>query len=184
MSSLGRLIVLFQCWVAVLGISPSSAIEAEPSRKPVRSLREIRQEGVIIQKWETSCAAAALATVLTFSHNDPVSEKLVAQGMLRGTDPIEVKARGGFSLLDMKRFVEIRGLKGIGYKGLTIQGLLALDSPIVPISFYGNPHFVVVRGLDVAGEVHLADPGFGNYSISVEGFLDVWREGMAFVVVQ
>jgi hypothetical protein len=41
------------------------------------------------QKWETSCAAAALATVLTYSQNDPVSEKLVAQGMLRSTDPIK-----------------------------------------------------------------------------------------------
>ena len=81
-------------------------------RPPVRSVLETRQAGVIVQKWETSCAAAALATVLTFSHNDPVSEKVVAQGMLRSTDPIKVKVRGGFSLLDMKRFVETRGLKG------------------------------------------------------------------------
>ena len=183
MSSLGRLIVLFQCWVAVLGISPSSAIEAEPSRKPVPLIARNPSGRRHHSKWETSCAAAALATVLTFSHNDPVSEKLVAQGMLRGTDPIEVKAA-----VDLPPGHEaLRGdprLKGIADKGLTIQGLLALDSPIVPISFYGNPHFVVVRGLDVAGEVHLADPAFGNYSISVEGFLDVWREGMAFVVVQ
>jgi len=55
------------------------------------------------REWETSCAAAALATVLTFSHNDPVSEKTVAQGMLRSTDPIKVKVRDGFSLLDMTR---------------------------------------------------------------------------------
>jgi predicted double-glycine peptidase len=61
--------------------------------QPVRSLLEIRQEGVIVQKWETSCAAAALATVLTFTHNDPVSEKLVAQRMLRSTDPIKVASR-------------------------------------------------------------------------------------------
>ena len=94
------------CWIALLNIP--SAVAADSVRKPVRSLLEIRQEGVIVQKWETSCAAAALATVLTFSHNDPVSEKLVAQGMLRSTDPIKVKVRGGFSLLDMKRFVETR----------------------------------------------------------------------------
>jgi hypothetical protein len=184
MESLGRLIVLGSLrWVA-LGIGFSGAVAAEPIRKPVRSLLEIRQEGVILQKWETSCAAAALATVLTFSHNDPVSEKLVAQGMLRGTDPIKVKVRGGFSLLDMKRFVETRGLKGAGYKGLTFEGLLALQSPIVPIDFYGNPHFVVVRGLNAAGEVHFADPAFGNHSISVGQFRGVWKEGIAFVVVQ
>ena len=169
---------------AVLGsvLLLSSALAAD--RKPVRSLLEIRQEGVIIQKWETSCAAAALATVLTYSRDDPISEKLVAQAMLRSTDPIKVKVRGGFSLLDMKRFVETRGFKGAAYKGLSIEGLLTLDSPIVPIDFHGNPHFVVVRGLNTRGEVHLADPAFGNHAMSKQAFQAIWREGIGFVVTQ
>ena len=100
--------------------------------------------------------------------NDPVSEKVVAQGMLRSTDPIKVKVRGGFSLLDMKRFVETRGFKGAAFKGLSMEDLLTLQSPIVPIDFHGNPHFVVVRGLNTAGEVHLADPAFGNHAMSVK----------------
>jgi len=91
---------------------------AGEARTPVRSLLEIREDRVIVQKWETSCAAAALATVLTFSHNDPVTEKAVTMGMLRTTDPIKVKVRGGFSMLDMKHFVETRGFNGIGYKNL------------------------------------------------------------------
>jgi len=157
------------CLVAALG-------------QPVRSLLEIRQEGVIVQKWETSCAAAALATVLTFTHNDPVPEKLVAQRMLRSTDPIKVKVRGGFSLLDMKRFVETRGLKGTGFKGLSFDELLTLQSPIVPIETNGNPHFVVVRGLTSNGQVHLADPAFGNHTVSVAEFQGVWKEGIAFAV--
>jgi uncharacterized protein len=162
----------------------STAVAADPIRKPVRSLLEIRQEGVIVQKWETSCAAAALATVLTFSQNDPVSEKIVAQGMLRSTDPIKVKVRGGFSLLDMKRFVETRGFKGAAYKRLSMEDLLTLQNPIVPIDFHGNPHFVVVRGLNTAGEVHLADPAFGNHAMSKEAFQAIWREGIGFVVTQ
>src|SRR5262245_58815065 len=132
-------------WLVVIAITAPSAFAGD--RKPIRSLLEIRQDGVIVQKWETSCAAAALATVLTFSQNDPVSAKVVAQDMLRSTDPIKVKVRGGFSLLDMKRFVETRGFKGAAYKGLSIEDLLTLQSPIVPIDFHGNPHFVVVRGL-------------------------------------
>src|SRR5262245_63267976 len=165
-------------------ISASSAAWADSARKPVRSLLEIRQDGVIVQKWETSCAAAALATVLTYSHNDPVSEKLVAQGLLRSTDPIKVKVRGGFSLLEMKRFVETRGFKGAAFKGLSMEDLLSLQSPIVPIDFHGNPHFVVVRGLNTAGEVHLADPAFGNHAMSVGEFQSIWREGIGFVVTQ
>jgi uncharacterized protein len=168
-----RLIVPW-CFGLLLG---SAAFAA-----PVRSLLEIRQEGVILQNWETSCAAAALATVLTFTHNDPVSEKLVAQRMLRRTDPLKVKLRGGFSLLDMKRFVETRGLTGAGFKALMFEDLLALQSPIVPIDTHGNPHFVVVRGLTQSGMVDVADPAFGNYTISASEFQRVWREGMAFVV--
>ena len=169
------------CWM-VLGFP--SAIAADSIRKPVRSLLEIRQEGVIVQKWETSCAAAALATVLTFSQNYPVSEKVVAQGMLRSTDPIKVKVRGGFSLLDMRRFVETRGFKGAAYRGLSMEDLLTLQSPIAPIDFHGNPHFVVVRGLNSAGDVHLADPAFGNHAMSKEAFQAIWRDGIGFVVTQ
>jgi uncharacterized protein len=168
-------------WVAV-GISLSSAVAAEPARKPVRSLFEIRQEGVIVQKWQTSCAAAALATVLTFFQNDPVTEKFVAQRMLRATDPIKVKVRGGFSLLDMKRFVETRGFTGTGYKDLIFKELLSLPNPIVPIDFYGNEHFIVVRGLNSTGQVDIADPGFGNTSMSVTEFQSVWKSGIGFVV--
>jgi hypothetical protein len=38
----------------------------------------------------------------------------VTMGMMRTTDPIKVKVRGGFSMLDMKHFVETQGFKGIG----------------------------------------------------------------------
>ena len=47
------------------------------------SLKEIRETGVVIQKWDTSCGAAAMATVLTYHFNDPVSEREVANGLLR-----------------------------------------------------------------------------------------------------
>ena len=113
---------------------------------------------------------------------DPVTEKFVAQRMLRATDPIKVKFRGGFSLLDMKRFVETRGFKGRGYRELSFKELLTLPSPIVPIDFYGNAHFVVVRGLNPTGQVDIADPGFGNTKMSVTEFQSVWKNGIGFVV--
>jgi len=166
----------------MLSLAVPNAEAGEWTRAPVRTLREIRQDRVIIQKWETSCAAAALATVLTFSLADPVTEKYVAQLMLRRTDPIKVKVRGGFSFLDMKRFVEDRGFKGTGYKGLTFAEALELANPIVPIDYYGNAHFVVLRGLDSAGRVDLADPAFGNNTMSVEDFKSIWRSGLGFVV--
>lgn len=90
------------CLLWVLSLAASFAVAS-----PVRSLQEIRQEGVVIQKWDTSCGAAALATVLTYSLNDPISEREVARGMLRMTEPLKVQHRGGFSLLDMKHFAEL-----------------------------------------------------------------------------
>jgi predicted double-glycine peptidase len=151
---------------------------------PVRSLQEIRQEGVVIQKWDASCGAAALATVLTYSLQDPVSEREVASGMLHMTEPLKVKHRGGFSLLDMKHYVETRGFTGTGYREMTFNQLLAFQSPIVPILQYGNPHFIVVRGLDHYGRVNIADPGFGNRTMSVAKFESVWQGGIGFVVTR
>ncbi len=149
----------------------------------MRSLLEMRHEGVVIQTWDASCGAAALATVLTYTLGNPVSEREVAQGMLRRTDPLRVKVRGGFSLLDMKRFAESRGFRAEGFRGLSLEELLEQKSPIVPIDAHGDPHFVVVRGLR-DGRVELADPAFGNRSMPVERFKEAWQDGIGFVVTR
>ena len=157
-------------------------VEAQAER-PVRSLLEMRQESVVVQQWDTSCGAAALATVLTYGLKDPVSEKTVAQDMLRRTDPLRVKVRGGFSLLDMKRFAETRGYSAAGFRSMSMDELLAMHHPIVPIDEYGDAHFVVVRGLR-GGELDIADPAFGNRTMSVERFRAAWKDGIAFVVTR
>jgi len=169
------------CIVSSLLLIPDFAFAQQG---PVRSLQEIRHEGVVIQQWDTSCGAAALATVLNYSLHYPASEREVAGGMLRMTEPLKVKVRGGFSLLDMKHFVETRGLNGTGFRDMNLKQLLALQSPIVPLVQYDNPHFIVVRGLDSDGRVNIADPGFGNRTMSVEDFEAVWQGGIGFVVTR
>jgi hypothetical protein len=64
----GRILAVCLLFSMILATGPGLAFAG-----PVRSLQEIRQEGVVIQKWDTSCGAAALATVLTYSLQDPVS---------------------------------------------------------------------------------------------------------------
>jgi ABC-type bacteriocin/lantibiotic exporter with double-glycine peptidase domain len=83
----------------------------------------------------------------------------------------------------VEHFAELRGYKGIGYRRLNLNGLLQLTSPTVPIVQYGNPHFVVVRGLDHRGRVSVADPGFGNRTITVPEFRAAWKDGIAFVLM-
>ena len=167
------------CVLLVAALGGALPAQAEP----VRSLLEIRHEGVIIQEWDSSCGAAALATVLTFGFNDPVSERQVAQAMLRRTDPLRVKVRGGFSLLDMKRFAESRGYQAEGFRSLSFEELLALRDAIVPIDVHDDPHFVVVRGVR-DGKVQLADPAFGNRNMNLERFREAWKDGIAFVVTR
>lgn len=168
---------------ALLAALAALAFCADASAQPVRSLLEMRQKGVVVQQWDTSCGAAALATVLTYGFKDPVSERAVAQAMLRRTDPLRVKVRGGFSLLDMKRFAETRGYAAAGFRKASLEELLAMQYPIVPIDEHGDPHFVVVRGLR-EGKLDVADPAFGNRMMPVERFKAAWQDGVAFVVTR
>lgn len=157
---------------------------AEPDdvyAKHVRSFLEIRQERVVLQEWDLSCGAASLATILAFQHGDPIPERDIAMAMLRATDTELVKQRLGFSLLDLKRFLESRGYAGEGYGEVGLADLVDLAPAIVPIRIYDYDHFVVFRGL-AAGRAVLADSAYGNRTMLVPHFLDVWRGQIAFVV--
>jgi predicted double-glycine peptidase len=103
--------------------------------------------------------------------------------MLQRTDPVKVKVRGGFSLLDLKRFVESRGLSGSGFLNLTLDQLVELGPSIVPVNLGDYNHFVVFRGR-VGRKVLLADPAFGNRSVDVESFRTGWLQNIAFVVAR
>ena len=155
-----------------------------PTYAATLSLKEIREAGVVIQKWDTSCGAAAMATVLTYHFNDPVSEREVANGLLRQTEPLKVRHRGGFSLLDMKRYAKERGYSATGFRGMGFEDIRYLDGPIVPVQFHGYNHYVVFKGLTPEGKVHLADPAFGNRIVSREKFEEAWMDGITFVMLR
>lgn len=157
------------------------ASKTQKIQTPVTSFLEYRQANVIIQKWDLSCGAAALATILTYQHGDPVPEKTIAESMLRRTDPLKVKVKGGFSLLDLKRFVETRGFVGTGYLNLTVDDLAKLGPTIIPINLGDYNHFVVFRGI-VGDKVLLADPAFGNRTTDVSTFQKSWLKNIGFIV--
>lgn len=150
--------------------------------KPIKSLRELRSDHVLRQKWDLSCGAAAIGTLLTYDYQTPVSETEAVVWILHRTDPVKVQSRGGFSLLDLKRFAKFRGFDSDGYAELTLQELVDLKRPaIVPIRVKGFDHFVVFRG--VAGDrIVMADPAFGNLTMTTERFLSQWKGGIAFVL--
>jgi predicted double-glycine peptidase len=144
---------------------------------PVESLAEIRERNVVVQEWDLSCGAAALATILNYQHGDPVSEREIATRLMSRTvyleNPMLVRLRQGFSLLDLKRFVDDRGYNGVGLGQLTLEHLLARAPMIVPINTHGYQHFVVFRGT-LGNRVLLADPAFGNRTMLRSDFENAW----------
>lgn len=154
---------------------------AAPTGKPFRSLLELRNEGVVRQHWDLSCGAAAIATLLTYQLGDPVTEREAALGMLRTGDARLVRARLGFSLLDLKRFAASRGFEAAGYGGLTLDDLVDLAPVVAPIRVRGFAHFVVVRGRR-GDQLLIGDPAFGNRTMTAERFLQTWPSRIGFVV--
>lgn len=153
-------------------------LAADPA-PPVRSLIETRQRNVVLQQWDLSCAAAALATILRYQHGLPVTERSVALGLIDREEylanPDLVRLRQGFSLLDLKRFVDTLGYEGIGLGKLAFPDLLGRAPIIVPVDMQGYPHFVVFRGA-TSERVLLADPAFGNVTMSIRKFVSAWIE--------
>jgi predicted double-glycine peptidase len=168
-------------FVALAGGAACSGASGARGQKFVRSLQEIRHDRVVLQKWDLSCGSAALSTLLTFDVDDPVAEEEIIATILRRTDPVKIRARKGFSLLDLKRFAVSRGHEADGYGKLDMKQLAQLGPAIVPTVIGGNDHFVVFRGVE-AGHVLLADPGFGNRSMTIDQFESVWPRRIAFVV--
>ena len=150
--------------------------------KTVRTLKQMRDEQVVRQKWDMTCGAAAVSSLLTYDFRDNTPETAVVAWLLRRTDPMKVQARRGFSLLDLKHFVQARGYRAEGFSEMSLEELADLKLPaIVPIRSKGVDHFVIVRGV-FGDRVALADPAFGNMTLQARKFQDVWKQGIVFII--
>jgi uncharacterized protein len=148
----------------------------------VKNWQALKQKQLVRQQWDISCGAAALSTLMTWYHDLPLNEKTVANALLQTTKVDRVRARGGFSLLDLKRFVEAIGYSGNGFGDMSIEDLLELNKPaILPIHLYGLDHFVVYKG-QVDNRFYIGDPAFGNISLTQDQLNDVWKSRIAFYV--
>lgn len=168
---------VFVCGFVLATLLPSPSMAA--GRGAVKSLLEMRQDRVVVQQWDLSCGAAALATILNYQHGDPVSERDIARGLMEReeylAEPLLVRARQGFSLLDLKRYVDGRGYQGIGYGQLTLADVVERAPIMVPVNFHGYNHFVVFRGMR-GNRVLLADPAFGNRTMLAAKFEAAWLD--------
>jgi len=150
-------------------------------RKNVRSMREIKDTNVIKQSLDFSCGPAGLATIMKYYFGEDTSEQDILETLLLTTDLEKVKERRGFSLLDLKEYVQRRGYKATGYR-MDMDYLREVKRPVlVPIKFKDYRHFVVVKGVH-GDRVFFADPAMGNLTMKTATFDSIWQNGIGLVV--
>lgn len=149
--------------------------------KKVVSFHEAKYQNLVRQGTDYSCGAAALATILKFAYGVDASEKNVMDGMLKISNPDIVRSKG-FSMLDMKQYVDVLGMRGRGYR-LSEERLKKLRIPVVVLlDVNGYKHFSVLKRI-TDGEAYLADPILGNRSMSFDEFKSIWANRVAFAVI-
>jgi uncharacterized protein len=151
---------------------------------PLTTVKELRQQRLfrttIRQQYDFSCGSAALATLLTHHYGRPVTEEQVFQAMWEQGDQEKIK-RAGFSLLDMKRYLERLGYLADGFE-VTLARLGEARVPAIAlIRESGYNHFVVVKGLRER-DVLLGDPSAGTRIMPRDEFQRVWHGGVLFVI--
>lgn len=146
----------------------------------VSSLKERQFRTTVRQKYDYSCGAAALATLLTYHYRDPVNEDRIFQEMWENGDQEKIH-REGFSLLDIKQYLEAHDYSADGYEA-PLGKLAEVGIPaIVLIRDNGYNHFVVVKGIR-NGQVAVGDPSLGARIIPQEEFEKMLINRILFVI--
>lgn len=153
-----------------------------PATMKRHTLKELRDQHVVKQQLEYSCAAAALATLITYYFGEETSEQEMLELLIAqiSHDELTHKKMRGFSLLDLKKVVQKKGYRAAGFN-VTIEQLKQLTAPVIVfVEPLGYKHFAVLRGI-VGRRVFLADPARGNLRMSIGRFLTEWG-GIIFVL--
>lgn len=154
-------------------------IRTEPT---VRSWKELRDKNVVIQSYDYSCGAGALATLMRYYFGDKVTEEEILQSILNPMTEEEARDREkyGLSLLDLKRCAEQRGYQAVAVK-MNYASLPLLKGPIlIHLETQNYKHFAVLKGV-WGDRIYLADPSRGNIRMSVDRFAKEWS-GVALVL--
>jgi predicted double-glycine peptidase len=89
--------------------------------------------------------------------------------------------REGFSLLDMKRYLEAHGFEANGFEA-PLDKLAAAGIPaIVLINERGYNHFVVIKGIRDR-RILIGDPSGGTRAVARETFEAMWVNQILFVI--
>lgn len=136
------------------------------------SLNELRWENVVRQQYDFSCGSAAVATLLTYHYERPTSEAAVFESMIKLGDAEKIRTYG-FSMLDMKQYLDSQGLNSDGFR-VKLDDFIGIGLPAITlINTGGYKHFVVIKGMD-NGNVLVGDPAVGTVVVPKDYFETLW----------
>jgi len=154
-------------------------ISGVPINAYVTSLQEKKFETIVRQQYDFSCGSAALATLLTYHYDRPTTEAETFDEMWAVGNKAKIR-KEGFSLLDMKKYLDTIGLRADGFK-LPLDKLREVGVPVITlITTRGYTHFVVLRGI-TDEHVVIGDPSLGSRLMKREDFMEEWS-GVAFAI--
>ncbi len=177
----------FFIWIAVIFLSPLAhagtvmvfGASGGDFSINMTSQKEARFKTTLKQQYDFSCGSAALATLLTFHYEDPVSEAEIFKSMYKAGNQDKIR-KEGFSLLDIKNFLSRRGYHSDGFR-TSLDKFKKVGIPaIVLIDNKGYKHFVVVKGI-TSTEILLGDPSNGVRRIPRTQFETMWS-GLLFLI--
>lgn len=157
--------------------SPPVSPAAERAREveQFKTWKDVRQQHVVMQRYDYSCGAAAMATLMRYYFAHDVTERDVLLEILDhiGEEDTKKRKKEGFSLLDLKQYAERQGYQAVGVD-LELEALQQLAGPVlVYLESDGYKHFAILRGIR-EDRVLLADPSRGNLSVPISRFVQEW----------
>lgn len=146
---------------------------------------ELRSKGCVQQAHQSTCGAAALATLMT-AFGTPTTEPDILQIAFERESPLRASSNEDVSFrelnfADLEHAARARGFKVISLQALAGEDAVAairqLQPVIARLRLYGETlHFVVIRGIE--GEwVSIGDPAYGNFRLPLRQFYAAWGEG-------
>lgn len=138
-----------------------------------KSVVDLRFVNIVRQRFDLSCGAAAVATLLTYFYGDQVEEQEIIEQALKLGDKAKIE-KDGFSMLELKQVGERRGYVVQGFKVNKPEAIAELKIPFLTlVNNRGYNHFVIVKGTK-DGIVYIADSAFGNRGVPLDQFKNEW----------
>ncbi|WP_345970656.1 C39 family peptidase [Sulfurimonas sp. HSL1-6] len=149
-------------------------------RVPMKSWSELKEKGVVRQRYDFSCGAASMATIMNFFYDQNVTENGIVRSVLNmkgvGSDAHKLeKSDFALSFADLADYGQTIGFRGVGV-AMDIDALRKLRIPvIVYVKIRRFEHFTVFKGIQ-GDFVYLADPSFGNMKVKMAKFLEMFYQ--------